>query len=263
MKTPLTYYGGKQRLASTIIPLLPEHNLYAEPFCGGAAIFFEKEPSAVEVLNDLNSEVINFYRVIKEDFVNLEKEIRISLHSRRLHQDAGVVYENPHLFSPLKRAWAVWVLSAQSFAAMIDGSFGYDKTRNTTSKKIHNKREGFTEEYAIRLQNVQIECADALYIISSRDTAGSFFYCDPPYFNSDCGHYGGYTEADFERLLGALAGIKGKFLLSSYPSDVLSQYSAAHGWHTKTITQLVSVNAKGGKQKVKKEVLTANYALEV
>src|SRR5690606_30721385 len=131
--------------------------------------------------------------VCKNDFVDLEKMIRISLHSRSLHSDASVVYNNPHLFTRTKRAWAVWTLASQSFASMLDGSWGYDKAKGTTSQKIANKRDSFTEAYAIRMQNTQVECTDALRIITSRDTKHSFFYCDPPYFNSDCGHYDGYS----------------------------------------------------------------------
>lgn len=260
MKSAITYYGGKQKLVSTILPKFPSHILYAEPFAGGAALLFAKEPSEIEVINDLNTELVNFYKVIQQNYVQLASEIKITLHSRKLHQDARVVYENPHLFTPLKRAWAVWVLASQSFSSMLDGSWGYDKSRNTTTKKIHNKSIQFTEEYAIRLQNVQVECADALYIIQSRDTADSFFYCDPPYFNSDCGHYGGYSAHDFEQLLKLLSGIKGKFILSSYPSELLASYVAANGWDQMRVEQQISVNkGKGGK---KVECITANFRLE-
>ncbi len=261
MKTPISYYGGKQKLASSILKFIPTHTLYCEPFLGGAAIFFAKEPSKVEVINDTNRELINFYKVVKEDFVSLEKEIRISLHSRDLHRKAGVIYNNPDMFSEIKRAWAVWVLSSQSFCAMLDGTFGYDKTGNTTTKKINNNKERFTEEMAIRLQNVQVECADALYIVKSRDHEDAFFYCDPPYFNSDCGHYDGYSQQDFENLLQSLSEIKGKFLLSSYPSPVLQAYVKKHNWHMWSVEQGVSVNSKSGYLKRKVEVLTANYPL--
>lgn len=261
LKTPISYYGGKQRLVSAILKVIPEHTLYAEPFLGGAAVFFSKPSSEIEVLNDTNKELINFYRVLQNDFVSLEKEIRITLHSRDLHRKAAVIYNNPDMFTEVKRAWAVWVLSTQSFSAILGSSWGYDKAKNTTTKKITNKREGFTEEYAIRLQNVQLESADALYVIRSRDTPTTFFYCDPPYFNSDCGHYDGYSADDFEALLKILSGIKGKFLLSSYPSDLLKRYIKANNWHTRSIEQLVSVNAKGGYQKRKEEVFTANYVI--
>ena len=86
-----------------------------------------------------------------------------------------------------------------------------------------------------------------------------FFYCDPPYFNSDCGRYDGYSEADFEQLLKNLSSIKGKFLLSSYPSDVLKHYTAKHGWRYQTIEQRSSVDNKTGKTRKKFEVLTSNY----
>jgi DNA adenine methylase len=61
LKTPITYYGGKQQLCQIILDLIPEHQLYCEPFCGGAAIFFAKEPAKVEIINDTNRELINFF----------------------------------------------------------------------------------------------------------------------------------------------------------------------------------------------------------
>ena len=261
MKSVLSYYGGKQKLCSKILALIPKHTLYCEPFLGGAAVFFSKPSSMVEVLNDTNRELINFYKVVQNDFVALEREIRISLHSRLMHHHAAHIYAVPELFSEVKRAWAVWVLCSQSFASKMDGPFGFDVTTNTTTKKITNKKANFTEEYAIRLQNVQLECSDALYIIRSRDAVGSFFYLDPPYFNSDCGHYDGYSEDDFEVLLKTLSRIKGKFLLSSYPSEILEKYTKAKKWHTLVFEQGVSINAKSGYLKRKWEVLTSNYPI--
>lgn len=262
MKPPFSYYGGKQKLSKRILSLIPSHVLYCEPFLGGAAIFWAKEPSECEVINDTNRELVNFYRVVQNEFAALEKEIRISLHARDLHRKAMVINSNPDMFNEIKRAWAVWMLNNQSFASKMDGPWGYDKSADTTSKKVANKRESFTEDYAIRLQRVQIECADALYIIASRDTPKSFFYCDPPYFNSNCGHYDGYTIEDFEMLLKRLSGIEGMFLLSSYPSPLLKTYTKRFKWHTIAINQNVSINAKSGKLKAKTEVLTANYPIK-
>lgn len=262
MKTPISYYGGKQNLVSTILPLMPNHTTYTETFVGGGAIFWAKPKSEVEIINDYNRELINFYECVQNEFVELEKLIRITLHSRSLHNDATVVYNNPHMFDRLRRAWAVWVLAAQSFSSMLDGTFGYDKLKGTTSQKITGKRDAFTIDLAIRLQNVQIECTDALRVINSRDHQEAFHYCDPPYFNSDCGHYDGYTIEDFEALLKTLSGVEGKFLLSSYPSEILNDYSSQNGWNTKQMEQTVSVaNGTGKPGKKKIEVLTANYDL--
>src|SRR5690606_35576624 len=101
-----------------------------------------------------------------------------------------------------------------------------------------------------------------LRVINNRDYKDAFFYCDPPYYNSDCGHYDGYSESDFESLLRLLSRAEGKFLLSSYPSDLLSQYTGENGWQTRRLEQSVSVaNGTGKPGKKKIEVLTANYDL--
>lgn len=260
-KTPISYYGGKQKLLSIILTKIPQHRLYCEPFLGGAAVFFGKEPSQVEVINDTNKELMNFYRVCKEKFLDLQSLVRITLHSRKAHQDAKIINANPHLFTDVQRAWAVWVLSSQSFSSMLDGTWGYDKKKRTTTTKISNKREQFTEDLAIRLQDAQLECADALYVIQSRDTVDTFFYCDPPYYNSDCGHYDGYSMDDFEQLLKCLSSVKGKFLLSSYPSPVLMKYAKEHGWYQWSLESGVSVNKKSGYMKRKVEVLSANFEI--
>ena len=187
MKKPLSYYGGKQRLAKLILGLIPEHRVYCEPFLGGAAIFFAKTPSKVEIINDTNGGIINFYEVLKRDFTALEK-VAISLHSRKLHNHAWTVYQTPELFDRVKRAWAVWMPTNSSYGCMPDGCFGYGRTCGGTAKKLNNKKLNFTEGYAVRLRNAQIECCDALKVIRSSDSEGAFFYCDPPYVGADQGH---------------------------------------------------------------------------
>lgn len=255
---PMSYYGGKQQMAKHILPLIPEHKTYVEPFLGGGAIFWLKEPSEVEILNDTNKELINFYEVLQNDFVYLKQMIEVSLHSRSLHRDAWTVYNSPHMFDRIKRAWAVWVLSAQGFGGQLSSSWGRDKKQNKTVKTVANKRNAFDVDYAIRLQQVSLESRDAIKIIKTTDYADAFFYCDPPYYNSDMGHYDGYTIDDFETLLGALSKIEGKFLLSSYPSDILNKYTNEFKWHQKSFEKHVSVSNKG-KRKI--EVLTANFPI--
>jgi DNA adenine methylase len=261
MKPPFSYYGGKQTLAEDIVKVLPEHTSYCEPFVGGAAVFWAKNKSIIEIINDTNKSLINFYRCLQNEYLELEKMVRITLHSRKAHYEAKIIYDNPDMFPPIKQAWAVWVLANQSFSSMLDGSWGYDKNNKaSTSIKIRNKRDAFSEDLAIRLQDVQIECADALYIIQSRDTVDTLFYIDPPYYNSNCGHYDGYTEMDFEALLKMLQSIKGQFVLSSYPSELLSKYTRLNEWNQISLEQQVSVNKGKGKKKV--EVVTTNYEFD-
>ncbi|MDR1902835.1 MAG: DNA adenine methylase [Treponema sp.] len=260
MKTPLSYYGGKQQLAKIILGLIPPHRIYCEPFLGGAAIFFAKEPSKVEIINDTNGEIINFYEVLQRDFSALEKEVTISLHSRKQHDHAWVICKNPELFDRVKRAWAVWVLANSSYGCMLDGGYGYDRTGGT-SKKLANKRAGFTVDYAVRLQQVQIECCDALRIIRSRDVEDTFFYLDPPYVGSDQGHYDGYSQEDFDVLLKLLETIKGKFLLSHFHNKSLEDFVKRNKWHNLEIKRECSMTNRYANPKIKTEILTANYPL--
>jgi len=95
MKTPITYWGGKQQLAQTILKLIPDHKQYNEPFFGGGAIFFAKKPAEVEFINDINGEMINFYRTLKLDFDQLKTEIDCTLHSEFQHKQAKGIYTSP------------------------------------------------------------------------------------------------------------------------------------------------------------------------
>ncbi len=261
MKTPISYYGGKQQLASKIVSVIPPHDIYCEPFVGGAAVFFAKQPSPSEIINDINSELMNFYEVLQQDFPALESQIKGALHSRRLHHDARVVYENPHLFDRIKRAASLWVLANSSFGCMLDGGFGYDK-KGLTTRKLANKRSSFTDKLTIRLQNVQIECTDALKIIRTRDSSETFFYLDPPYVGSDLGHYDGYTQEDFNNLLSALEKVEGKFLLSSFRNAQLKAAVETNQWEQVEFKMAKPMGVKAGKNMNKIEVLTSNYPIK-
>lgn len=258
MKTPITYYGGKQSLLSIILPLIPKHIIYGEPFFGGGALFWAKEKSEVEVINDTNTEVINFYQVINKQYKELEREIQATLHSRKQHNQAVVVYENPEMFSTVKRAWAFWVLSSQSFGASLGSGWRYGRSKKV-EWLINTKKLRFTDELQSRLEKTQIECTDALRVIKTRDSRDTFFYCDPPYFNANMGHYKGYSIYDFECLLKTLANIKGKFLLSSYTSPLLTDYIERCGWQSVSLHRKTAILNQRSKDKV--EVLTANYPI--
>lgn len=256
IKTPITYWGGKQMMVTKLLPLFPVHRLYCEPFAGGAALFWAKEPSIVEVLNDLNSEVSNFYDQLRDNFTEFQHHVHYSLHSRSAYLDALHIYKRPTMFTPVKRAWAFWVLTNQGWGGAI-GTWGYGVSDSKSEMRLVRKKEAFDSLLTERLKSVQIECNDALKVIQSRDREDSFFYIDPPYFNADMGHYEGYKESDFIALLDVLSKLKGKFLLSSYASPVLSDYAQRNGWFTKVFEMPLSA-AKG---KRKREVVTANFAI--
>ena len=106
-KSPVTYYGGKASMTKYLLPLIPEHRLYCEPFFGGGALYFAKEPSKIEVINDKNGEVVNFFEQLKWHPKKLKGLIGATLHSRQQYQEAELMYRHPRLFSAIQRALGI------------------------------------------------------------------------------------------------------------------------------------------------------------
>ena len=150
------------------------------------------------------------------------------------------------------------MLANTAYSSNLDDAFCYDRS-GQNSKVLRRKRKNFTQDLAIRLEDVQLESCDALRIIRSRDTAQTFFYCDPPYIGADQGHYDGYSVDNYQALLDTLAAIKGKFLLSSYRSKELAVMVSCQAWHSIEI----EMPKAGSRGKTKIEVLTANYPIQL
>lgn len=261
MKTPITYYGGKQQLADDIIGMMPPHKIYCEPFFGGGAVFFAKGPSFLEVINDRNDLIVTFYKQCIENFERLQEKIQNTLHSESEYNKAKRIYNNPKHQSKLNVAWAVWVVTNMSVMATPRGGWKRDNGTGGShvgvSMAAH--RNNFTAAVYDRLKFVQISCRDAIDVIEERDTPDTFFYLDPPYINSDQKHYKGYQTEDFEKLLHMLSGIKCKFMLSNFQSDILSRYIEANRWFVRVIDKKCMIPALISKPRRKQEVLVCNY----
>ena len=249
-------------MLSHILPIIPEHKIYIEPFFGGGAVYWAKEPARTEIINDVNMNIVNFYEVLKHSYFELRKRIEATLHSRETYKKALIIYECPWLFAddPVVRAWAFYVCTNQWFSAQI-GSWSYDLNKRAIT--VQNKIDAFSEQLSERLKYTQIEQNQAHKVIQSRDSEDTFCYADPPYIDSNQGHYCGYTHDHFRRDLDALCGMRGKFLLSSYPSTILDEYVKKYKLYTKEIDKALCVGngAKLSKRSRKIEVITANYPI--
>ncbi len=259
MKTPISYYGGKQSMLKYILPLIPEHTVYVEPFFGGGSVFWAKDAIKAEIVNDYNGMVVNFYEQLRSNFNELKQLIDATPYSREVYAKAMVVYKNPYLFTQPIKAWAFWIGTVQGFSNSI-GSWRSSQPRCKEALLNFNKKLMITTDLSKRLDLVQIENMDAVELIKSKDTPETFFYIDPPYVGADQGHYGGYTQDHFINLLQSLSQLKGKFLLSSYPNEILTEHRNTCGWHSKDIDMALS--ASNDKKKRKVECLTANYPLD-
>lgn len=263
LKTPIAYYGGKQRMVGHILPKIPSHDIYVEPFFGGGAIFFAKQQSKVEIINDKNDHVVNFYRVLKNQNKALCREIEATLHSRSTQRLASSILYNPKFKNQVKKAWAFWVMCNMSFGSNPQKNAGFAYDRNgAVTKKIRNAKQHLIDNFETRLDHVEIENWDALKVISARDSKETFFYLDPPYINTAQGVYEGYSEQQYEDLLKAIAKIKGKFLLSGYPSEILDKYIKKYGWKIQKIEQQLLVTKQKKYSDTKTECLVANYDFE-
>lgn len=261
MKTPITYYGGKQQLAPVILGMIPAHRIYCEPFFGGGAVFFAKAPSFLEAINDNNDLLVTFYQQCRENFEALNAKIQNTLLSESLYNKAKNIWRNPGHRSKLDIAWAVWTVTNMSVMATPAG--GWKRDNGTGGSHIGigmaNYRRQFTHEVKDRLAAVQIYCRDAIDVIVEKDTPESFFYVDPPYIGCEQKHYKGYKRKDFQQLLDVLKGIKGKFVLSHFMNKMLEEYVEASGWNVKSVSRILSLPNLLGYVRKKTEVLVYNY----
>lgn len=264
-KTPITYYGGKQRIAKWVLSHMPEHRIYCEPFFGGGAVFFAKKPSYLECINDINDNLINFYIQIQKNFEKLAAEVQLTLHSESMYKKAVAIYNGTEVASDIEKAIATWIVFNQSWNASARAGWKFEQGFGGSHIAItlEHARRNFCPWLKERLQQVQISSRDALQVIEDRDTPETFFYLDPPYPGTNQGHYSGYTFDELRKLLTVLENIKGKFALSNYPSELISEFSVRNGWQLKTLKlkkdSTLAINAASTKT----EILLMNYHISV
>ena len=228
MKTPISYYGGKARIASAIVPhiMAISHTVYAEPFAGGLAVLYAKGKKPVtnthyyrEAINDTNKQLITFWRVAREQPEELARWIDLTPYSQEEHREARKIYNNPTEYSDIKVAWAVYIECNMSFGNKIEAGWATGTiTRNLAATWV--KRSSRLPECFERLKDVHIGCEDAIKFIDRWDSPQTVFYTDPPYPNTVQGHYGGYTLDDYQALCDRLDTCESSYILSNYHQDI-------------------------------------------
>ena len=206
----IPYIGGKTRLAKEIIPLFQEHICYVEPFCGAAGIFFAKEPSEVEVLNDINGELINLYRVIQNHLEEFIRQFKWALSSRQVFEWQKMTV--PETLTDIKRAARFFYLQKSGFGGRVEGqSFG---TGTTSGPRLNLLRiEEDLSQAHLRLSGVYVEHLNWEKCIEKYDRPHTLFFCDPPYFGTE--GYGVPFGLDEYRKMAKLArSIKGKMVIT-------------------------------------------------
>jgi DNA adenine methylase len=238
MRSPLTYLGGKGRLSDRINALLPRatdrHLTYVEPFCGGASMLLSRPPAGIEVINDLSSDVVHFFKTLKDSGDDLRDFLQHTPYSREIFESWRDV-ENTSLssLSSIERAARIFYLSRCSF--MSNGlsdrkaTFAYARKDDNRARALSRAIDDELLHVRDRLRHVLIEHDDAVSIIERFDAVQTIFYCDPPY-HDDTRSGGGYAHdaMDHAGLLDVLMSAQGMVALSGYPHKDYDD--ALKGW---------------------------------
>jgi len=225
------WYGGKFSHLGWLLPLLPNCHHYCEPFAGSAAVLLNREPSPVETYNDIDGEVVNFFRVLRDQKERLVEAIGLTPFARAEFYKA-VSKQNGGL-SDLERARLFFVRARQTRTGLAQtASLGRWANCKNTSRAgmsgVVSRWLGSVEDLpdiALRLIRVQIENRPALELIKLYDDAGTLFYCDPPYVHGTRGDSKAYgfemKDNEHERLAKTLNACKGKAAVSGYRCDLM------------------------------------------
>jgi|SRR5579872_6440315 len=207
---PLAYIGGKHRIAKKIIEIFPEHRTYVEPFAGGAQVFFSKEPSTVEVLNDLDGDIVNFFRVCQQHYEELLRYLKFIVKSRTWF--ALFDAESPASLTDIQRAARFFYLQKNAFAGLVRQRRYNYAVAGPPSFNPGSLPTLFENAHR-RLQRVQIENLPYQEIIRRFDREPTLFYLDPPYHGRRLYRFN-FSDSDFRELAETLRHIRGKFVLS-------------------------------------------------
>lgn len=207
LKPPICRVGGKSKLRKKIIEQIPEHTCYIELFFGAGWVYFGKEPSKIEVINDIDKELVNLFKTIKHHAPEVERLLQYEFSGRDIFEE----YKNCTLeyMTEIHRAIRFLYVITQSFAGK-GNNYGYGTTTKPGQQIFY---KDILLELRDRLKNTYVENLSFGKIIDKYDREYGFFFCDPPYIET-CGYENKFGEEEHKLLAEKLKGLKGKFLLT-------------------------------------------------
>ncbi|MCK4346617.1 MAG: DNA adenine methylase [Bacteroidales bacterium] len=261
------WYGGKYSHLKWLLPLLPDTNHYCEPFGGSAAVLLNRKPSPVETYNDIDSEVVNFFKVLREKKEELIYAIGMTPFSREEFRKAiessnGNGQSN---MSDVERARRFFIRARQ-----VRTGLAQTASNGRWANCLKTSRAGMAgavsrwlgsveglESIVSRLLRVQIENDDAIKVIDRYNSEDTLFYCDPPYPHDSRSDINAYkyemTDEDHFRLSIVLTNIKGKVAISGYESKLM--HELYKGWKVHKADTKKALSVKSDRT----EILWTNY----
>ncbi|MBD8165696.1 MULTISPECIES: DNA adenine methylase [Enterobacterales] len=233
------WIGGKRRLAKHILPLFPAHTCYVEPFSGAAALYFLKIPSKTEVINDINGELVNLYRVVKHHLEEFVRQFKWALVSRQIYKWLQDTPEET--LTDIQRAARFYYLQKQAFGGKVaDHTFG---TSTTSAPRFNLLR--IEEELSmahLRLSRTLIEHLDWHKCIERYDRPHTLFYCDPPYWGTE-GYGVEFGLENYDHMADLARSIKGKMIISV--NDIPEMRQVFNGLNIHSVEINYSLAGKG------------------
>jgi DNA adenine methylase len=261
---PFGWYGGKYSHLDWLLPLLPKCHHYCEPYAGSGAVLLNRRPSPVETYNDLDGEVVNFFRVLRDDGDNLVKAIGLTPFSR---EEFSIACKLDPKSTPFERARRFYVRARQvrtglAQTATVGRWANCKNTSRAGMSGVISRWLGGVKDLPViaeRLLRVQIENRPAVQVIRLYDSPGTLFYCDPPYIHETRGDSKAYgyemTDHQHTELAAVLNGVQGMVAISNYACDLMDKLYPAPKWR-KTVAEERTNHATKGQRT---EVLWTNY----
>lgn len=243
----IPWIGGKRRLAKFILPRFPEHTCYVEPFCGAAALFFLKQPARSEILNDLNSDVVNLYRVVQHHLEEFVRQFKWALTSRQIFK---WMQATPcEALTDIQRAARFFYLQKLAFGGKVVGqTFGTDATGGPRLNLLRLEED--LSQAHLRLSAATVEHLDWAECMRRYDRPHTLFYCDPPYWQTE-GYGVDFGIEQYERLAEVLRDLQGKAVMSL--NDHPDMRRVFEGFRIETTDIRYTVG--GGRGAARREIL--------
>lgn len=239
IKPALSWPGGKSKLLQHILPLIPDHQCYVEAFAGGLAVLLAKPRSSIEVLNDLNGDLVTFYRCVRFHPEPLLTELEFVLNSREEFKDFA---SQPGL-TDIQRAARWYFRSKVCFRGAALETFGVSPTSVGGASSSRSARMESIRLLNLRLDRAIIENMDWKRMLDVYDRPSSFFFLDPPYTDCDAGMYASWTAADVLAMRQRLDRLRGKWLVTLNDSPTIRQIFA--GCQIKGVVRPKGIGGKG------------------
>jgi len=234
MRSPICWFGGKGKMLKKLLPLIPEHSTYVEVFGGAGSLLFSKDPSRLEVYNDIDDGLVNLFSVLRDQFEELNRLCTLTPYSRKIFDNMKEQYHTEE--DPVKKAWMFFTIARQSFSGNWGCGWSYSVAAHKQFGANLNSYLSSIErlpQIAERLMKVQIECRDFRDIVKYYDSKDCFFYLDPPYI-PDTRSSGKYKHEisieDHQDLADILLSVEGKVLLSGYDDGCTYNILEDNGW---------------------------------